>query len=642
MKTREIVGELPEGALAWLREGPWTAGRLAQGRSLAEVLADPSRAAEWAESAPPLARDTLALIVKRFGPAPFPEEKLATEGGRPPFGWTGAELRLAIQLLRRDGIVFAMDRPWGDRLLLVPSDMCAAWRRLLLPLRARPLPEEAWMDGCDAAAAPLSHELIAAWSAIRRSGLPLTAKGALRKQDAAKLASAMRLAPKDIPPLAMPPAWEALPASAVLALRLGSAMGMLRRRGRAISAEPNEAAKAWLALPASEAELRLLEQAADCLLSAAAPESGAWLAAESLRDLAPMRWYSAAEIAKALPTKEAAGAAEAWIRFLRAAGWMETGSGAEGAALRWIIEPNPGGLTASADGYDRYELMPDLEAILPPEVPPGARWELELLASRLSEDVVAVYRLDAAACRRAFAGGTSLEQARSALERGSGAPLPGAVDIALRDWFHAASASSAGQPAPLTEAAAPPSGALPQEKGVKQPDAGDEVRHEESRDGRYEERHDDRYRGAAVDDIFGCAASADRTGAPEQARAWDARPPMLSRKLYPGAEGVPPGWLRQPAAYHTSTRKEITERAVGWRSGLRLSKDGAWMDFAPERVVPAERGGWRVWGRPYVREAGSGKPVLAENPIALEAAEIGQIMIWLPDAERGGDCRPIT
>ncbi|MDG0812311.1 hypothetical protein [Cohnella rhizosphaerae] len=89
MNTREIVCELPEDALSWLREGPWTAGRLAEGGSLADALADPSRAAEWAEQAPPLARDTLALIVKRFGPAPFAEAKLAPEGGRPPFGWTG-------------------------------------------------------------------------------------------------------------------------------------------------------------------------------------------------------------------------------------------------------------------------------------------------------------------------------------------------------------------------------------------------------------------------------------------------------------------------------------------------------------------------------------------------------------------------
>ncbi|MFC3798054.1 helicase-associated domain-containing protein [Cohnella sp. GCM10012308] len=629
MNTREIVGELPEAALAWLRESPWTAGRLARGKGLQEVLADPARAAEWAEAAPALARDTLALIVKRFGPAPFPEEKLATEGGRPPFGWTGAELRLAVQLLRRDGIVFAMDRPWGDRLLLVPADMCAAWRRLLLPLRSEPLPEDAWMDGCDAAASPLSHELIAAWSAIRRTGLPLTAKGAPRKQEAAKAASAMRLAPDDIPPQAVPPAWEGLPASAVLALRLGSAIGMLRRRGQAIAAEPDDAAQAWLALPAAEAEQRLLERAADCLL--AADEPGAWLAAESLRDLAPMRWYLASDVAKALPTAEAAAAVEAWIRFLRAAGWMETGSGAAGAALRWIIEPDPARLKATADGnegYDRYELMPDLEAIVPPEVPPGARWALELLARRLSEDVVAVYRIDAEACRRAHAQGTSLEQARSALERGSGAPLPGAVDIALRDWFSASPAVREAQPA-SPSAAAFPSETL-RDPSIGQPDAGGDKGRPKSA-GR-----------PLDDDFFAGGGAAGRAGAAGQACVWDARPPMLSRRLYPGAEGVPVGWLRQPAAYHASTRKELVERAIGWRAGLRLSKDNAWIDFAPERVVPCEEGGWRVWGRPFVREAGSGRPVPDGNPIVLEAGEIGPLMISLPEAERADTSRPIT
>lgn len=617
MNTGEIVGELPEAALSWLRESPWTAGRAAIGGSLAEVLADPSRAAEWAGKAPPLARDTLALIVRRFGPAPFPEEKLAPEGGKPPFGWTGAELRLAVQLLRRDGIVFAVDRPWGDRLLLVPSDMCAVWRRLLLPLRIKPLPEETWTDGCDAAASPLSHELIAAWSAIRRTGLPLTAKGAPRKQDAARLAAAMRLASVDIPPQAVPAAWAALPAPAVLALRLGRAVGMLRRRGRAIAAEPNEAAKAWLALPAAEAEPRLLEQAADCLL--AAEEPGAWLAAESLRDLAPMRWHLAADVAKALPTAEAAGAVDGWVRFLRAAGWMETGSCAEGAALRWIIDPNPE--RTAADGYDRYELMPDLEAIVPPEVPPGARWELELLARRLSEDVVAVYRIDTDACRRALAGGTSLEQARAMLERGSGEPLPEAVDVALRDWFHAT-------PAPADEA---PTDTPSQD--AEQPNAGDGAG----------DRSDE---AQALDDeldaFFGEVNAAVLKRDASEAHVWDARPPVLSSKLFPGAERVPPGWLKQPAQYHVSTRKEIVERAIGWRAGLRLLKEGAWEDFAPERLEPAEPGGWRVWGRPFVREADSGRPVLAEHPVALEAAEIGPLMILLPEAARADVSRPVT
>ncbi|WP_217592332.1 helicase-associated domain-containing protein [Cohnella sp. GbtcB17] len=619
MNVREIVGELPEAALSWLREGPWTAGRAAKGGSLAEVLADPARATEWAGKAPMLARDTLALIVRRFGPAPFPEEKLAPEGGKPPFGWTGAELRLAVQLLRRDGIVFAIDRPWGDRLLLVPSDMCAVWRRLLLPLRIQPLPEETWTDGCDAVASPLSHELIAAWSAIRRTGLPLTAKGAPRKQDAARLASAMRLASEDIPPQAVPAAWAALPAPAVLALRLGHAVGMLRRRGRAIAAEPNEAAKAWLALPAAEAELHLLEQAADCLL--AADEPGAWQAAESLRDLAPMHWYLGADVAKAMPTPEAAKAAEGWIRFLRAAGWMETGNCAEGAALRWTIDPTPE--RPAAGGYEHYELMPDLEAIVPPEVPPGARWELELLARRLSEDVVAVYRIDADACRRALAGGTSLEQARAMLERGSGEPLPEAVDVALRDWFHPTPA-----PADVT-----PSDASSPLTDAERPIAGDEA--------------DDRSEEAQAldgerDEWFGEVDAAIIKRVASEAQAWDVRPPVLSSKLFPGAERVPPGWLKQPAPYHVSTRKEIVERAIGWSAGLRLMKERAWLDFAPERLMPAEPGGWCVWGRPFVREAGSGRPVLAEHPVALEAAEIGPLVILLPEAAREDASRPVT
>ncbi|MDG0812313.1 hypothetical protein [Cohnella rhizosphaerae] len=156
------------------------------------------------------------------------------------------------------------------------------------------------------------------------------------------------------------------------------------------------------------------------------------------------------------------------------------------------------------------------------------------------------------------------------------------------------------------------------------------------------DRVGERPEAASDDDFLGDAAVAGLEREASQSRAWDAKPPVLSLKLYPGAERVPSGWLRQPAAYHVSTRKEIVERAIAWRAGLRLSRKSGWIDFAPERVMPADTGGWRVWGRPFVREAVSCRPALAEHPVALEAAEIGALMILLPEAARIDASRPIT
>lgn len=644
-----IVDELPEAALGWLREGPWTRTAIAAGRPLADVLADPERAAAWAGGMPPLARDTLALVVKRFGGMPFPEEKLVLEGGRMPIGWTGAELKLAVQWLRRDGILFAMDRPWGDRLLLLPEDMYPFWRKLLLPMRVDPLPEETWLEGCDAAASLLSHELISAWSAIRRTGLPLTSKGAPRKQETAKIAAAMCIRQEDCTFVGSPsPSWEGLPASVDLALRIGLAIGILRQEGQAIVAEPGGEALAWLALPAAEAELRLLDVAARCLLPAGQPE--VWLAAESLRDLEPMRWYRMADIVQAMPTDEAAEAASGWIRFLQAAGWMETGGDADGAAVRWLIEPDEArlGVLAAAEGYDRYELMPDLEAIVPPEVPPGSRWELELLARRLSEDVVAVYRLDAGCCSRAQAGGLPLEKAEALLERGSGAPLPGAVRTALRDWYGPAATTGAVHDAPAEgSASASVDDAIPAPAEASSPKSADAALDESTEDSNpafaAEARAVQGTHGIPARPRAAVAASlrgaASAHPAPAASRLWDTSQPVLSRKLYPGAGGIPPGWLNRPAAYHVSTLKEMTERAIAWGAAIRLFKDGEWMDFVPERMRASEGGGWSVWGRPFVREAVTGKPVYSEKPISIGAEEIGRLMIVLPDAGDKPDVR---
>ncbi|MEK0313168.1 hypothetical protein [Cohnella sp. 56] len=619
MNARDIVRELPKSAQAWLAESPWTRDWLTEERHLSDVLADPDRAARWAVGAPPLARDALALIVKRFGCSAFAEDKLAPEGGRPGIGWTGAELRLAVQLLRRDGILFAMSRPWGDRLLLLPEDMYPVWRSLLLPLRVDPLPAHVWMEGCDAAAAPLSHELICAWAAIRRTGLPLKASGDPRKREAAGVAGAMRLQPEEIPYTAALPAWEGVPPTAALAVRLGLSAGMLRQAADAIVAEPNDAAKRWLQMPAAAAERYLLELAIRCLLPEDRP--GVRLAAESLRDLAPMRWYREQDIIAQMPTREAAEATGGWIRFLRAAGWAETGSDADGAALRWTMAPaasEPGETGTIADG-GRYELMPDLEAIVPPEVPPGVRWELELVARRLSEDVVAVYRLDPDYCRRSRTLGLALGQAEAILERGTGASVPAAAGVALRDWWGmdrppaergAWTAAGAGDPPPASAAADRPAGG----------GDGSPAR---------------LARGRSPDARRVPAASAS------ERYVWDSHPPLLSLGLYPGADGIPPGWLRQPALYHASTRRELVERAIGWRAALRLNRSGEWIDLIPERLLTGGEQ-WRVEGRSFVREAASGRPICAAGTIALGAEEIGETMILLPGAAPASSERPIS
>lgn len=641
MRTAEIVGELPAAAREWLAESRWTRETLLAlpgAGSLADALADGGRAARWANGAPALARDTLALIVGRFGSAPFAEERLASEGGSPAFGWTGAELRLAVQLLRRDGILFAMQRPWGDRMLVVPEDMYPVWRRLLLPLKLEPLPAHAWMDDCAPGAAPLSHQLIGSWAAIGRSGLPLKADGLPRMREAAAVASAMNLQAADCALGAAEPGWAGWPAQAALAVRLGLSLGMLRHGGAAIIAEPDETAREWLALEAACAERRLLEAAVRCLL----PESdaGARLAAECLRDLLPLRWYRERDLLYALPTPDSAGAAADWIAFLRAAGWIETGADSAGPALRWSIDPlaaEPAGAEREQAGPNAcYELLPDLEVIVPPEVSPGARWELERVARRLAEDVVAVYRLDRDRCRWAQkqGQGLTLGRAEALLERGSGAPVPAAVRVALRDWF----------------------GAAERADGDDRQGADSRAEEDGSRDGEAPEasRVAERLRFASSRRQTGATAPAENRPRPVAARrpvrpslradeslgartaeasqlAWDARPPQLAHSLYPGADAVPPAWLQRPARYHASTLRQLAERAAGWRAALRLRRADRWIELVPERIAPHGEC-WRLEGRAFVRDEASGRPVYEDGLIALGAEEIGEAMILLPDA----------
>ena len=77
---------------------------------------------------PKTASQTLAVIISRFGAAPFKEEQLLETV---PTGSAGVSYRLGLLRLLHSGLVFAVRKGWGEKLYFIPKDMFMPWYRII-------------------------------------------------------------------------------------------------------------------------------------------------------------------------------------------------------------------------------------------------------------------------------------------------------------------------------------------------------------------------------------------------------------------------------------------------------------------------------------------------------------------------------
>ncbi|THF74239.1 helicase-associated domain-containing protein [Cohnella fermenti] len=569
--------------------------------------------------------EMLRWLLRRYGAMPFAEAEaavLASEELSPLR--TPAELRVAMLGLRRDGVLLAARNRWGDRTLYLPAEELAAWHSLLFAAVPEPLPFGERIVTAEGPArcpgprgrAPLSRQLLRTWADLRRrGGLPLTANGALHRARAAKLAEAMELAPQELAPLLGAAAADdaAIQAALFLAIELGSELGVLGRTVGAIEAGSGDG---WSGFDGTMEELDALLHS--LLVRHYAPgDPGLHFAALSLGRLEPNRWYLERETREAFGMTERQPGRAGWDAWLRAAacfGWMEFGRRGEEETIRWTVRPHvgvpgkPGELSVPsgssvpgvADVPERpvVYVQSDLEIIVPPEVGFGMRWRLEEIAERIALDHVSTYRLTRASCENAVRLGLRPERIAETLREAAGHALPAAATGAIEDWLRdvrtGEQAEAAGHTLRRSAWLAGPLLLLPRPEPLRdcEPD--------------------------------GSVPSRD--------------------ELFPGLAAVPPAWLAQTRRYHASTRKDMAELALAWRTSLRIEPDGGGgYSFIPESL---ERLGesWSLVGR--VRDAANGdvaaEAVAADSVmsargtdrVALSVDSLGAIRLELPPEPR--------
>lgn len=669
MKLADTLARLPEALIERLRRHPLVLPALQDGLPLEAALGGAGWARRWAEAADPLARELLLRIVRAYAAMPFGEEE-AEARFRRETGRTGADVRVALARLRRDGAVFAVRKAWGERLLYVPADMAGLWP-LVLSLTEADSGMEAEADAPPAEPAPasaggtrlpLSMQLLAAWSDIRRHGLPLTAQGVPNRARASRLAAVLELTAEEAANAGLwPEAGRTAPANVELALDIGLRLGWLRREpGRLATADAPPAG--WAELTPAGADAKLLDFAA---LRCAGQDPRLHWAAASLRGLAPGVWHLEREALRRMgePDAQERAALDRWLALLAACGWAERGTAAGEPAFRWRIDPAPEALRApEPEAEGTVYALPDLEVIVPPEARLGLRWHLELVAERQTADVVSTYRLSAEGCRRASEAGWRAETFAAWLEQASGAPLPPPAARALADWFGRLGKASLADVKLLRLAeteladrlARDPQAAswllerLGDRAFAVRPDAVRELERRLRELGYPPEVPQPGSPPSEAAPVAGArrkGAASARSAAPGPSlgEGWlpDRQPLAIyepdaslpePEELFPGIGQVPAAWLRQPRSYHLSTRRQLVERALAWGAGLRVKRGDRWLEFVPEALMPAD-GGWAVRGALLRREPGE-SGVAAER-LELPGDSLAELMIELPDS--GGE-----
>lgn len=638
MNVRQSIFRLPESIARLINASAAVLPRLECGEPLDRIIGSSEWADRWLQVAETKTVSLLTTIVANFAGVPFELEQLVKAGTQAHY--TGSEIRVGLANLRRHGVVFAVRKAWGDQLFYLPTDLVPLWQRRLLPVQAIRLPaseSRPEIDPDKRYRLPLSLELLLAWQSVADRPIVFTSKGTLNRPSIAKLISSMSMASQELEPIAFAyPEAGHLPRQAALAIDLGLCAGVLVRGERDIRIDEcgmND----WLALSVRQADARLHEYLLERYASA---DPQLHLAASAVATLPTGQWLETRLFAAVVPESKA----DAWLRLLECCGWVERGSAAGRPVFR-ILNEFPACEAGSEPEADpnggAFIVQPDGEIIVTPDVGLAARWTLERTTERVAADVLFVYRLSRDACAKAVDAGYSRQALTEFLENGSGEPLPSQVADALKDWF-ARLGRTRFEDAVLLRMDSPAIAKLlmddPELASCKLAligdqdfiiDAGDRKAIEArlSKLG-YPPAATKQHRlGDAVPVAVGQKRETGWIYRPFALSCYEADPsfPELE-ELFPGVLDIPSAWVREPRAYHASTREALVQRAIGWQTSLLVRREGETRQFVP-RALERDDDGFRAIGH-WRGEAGEPREL-----VEVSGYDLSEMMINLPSME---------
>jgi hypothetical protein len=638
MNLKELSGLLPESLRHQIEANESLSVWLKMGYTLEQIWSDPVIVQSIWSSMSRFEQTAARVIITKLGSLPFDWAKMEESCKHI---LTGAQAKVGFVQLLRKGFAFTMRKSWGEHQYVMAAETADALRlAALTPYKqsqkinsAESIPESmATWDG-------LGGDLFTLLVYIGKQEVKLTQKGALHKKHIQKLREAFR-----VPENCLQKAGIAFTFGDLYDSRLAVTLDIALQLALIEVHDDRyvlntDGIRNWLARTTKELNVQLYAwwkrrcaamTALQQLVTFAMEQSGNTLVTkDGIRS-----WLELNDIAVSEDQFE-----EEWCDWL--ARWVEPC-----AAFEWLKQEDDGairwslGLLPDNDDSDHAEehklfVQPDFEIIVPPTASPYTRWELECIASAVRYDRVAVYKLTPESVCFALENGRTAEQLLQFLESRSMYEVADHVKSAVLQWGNQFGQMVIGQVALLR---------------CRDLNTADELETGEQFRSYWTEKLGDkdfivkeeqvpelvRKLGAAGFSARWLPASSNRregsgaAGKPPfvqieqasdhpipvkdttglegndlgglvlkehkiQSLSIEANLPEL-KDLFPKLQEVPSMWMKDYRSYHNSTRKQVVEKAIEWKTALQIRKDGCDCVFIPERLQES-RGDWFMWGR---------------------------------------------
>lgn len=645
MRYEQVVKKMPQALMELIAEQKWCSSLVAQGVLLPELLTNREYLAELHKHLSADEKRTLRCIVSTFGCQPFTRDALEKQA---VLQMAGAQVASGLVGLRRAGVIAAFRKTWGEQLFVLPEEAFAAWQLLLYPsIKLRMshedlvLPEdenEGHSDSGDLAAPvnprgmaqQLFHFLIACY---RQPSLPLTNKGTLHKKQLLKLTEHLAL-PKDILHSAgLTYAFsDVYDGSAALALEMAIRMGFLGLNSKGDHYLFNEqACQTWLQGSYDKQQGQLYRIWRQLMLPAPVilehgislmerVEHGQWCDVNGIvKEIWSCCSYGGPLIDESSLRQEIM---TAWLIPLSVFRFIELGTDKNKQLwFRWLIAPLQAGFLVKEDDHHVAEhsanehpslyVQPDFEVLLTPDTTLRTEWDIAGFADLQTTDLVRTYRLTKDSFHRAWEKGLDSDEMIRILQQNAYYEVPPHVTITLKQWGEQAGKLYFEDVTLLRCQSEDMADALLRNEkclpflGGRIGAADFIVSHDQLNlltkcleNMGFDPKSSRKVEKGAVSESM--SSPGQQAGglcySRDTIQLYEMDPHLpVHDTLYPDMQDIPLSWLKEFRAYHHSTRKEMIRKAIEWKSGLQLRKEGRNRFIIP-RILREEQSGWILEG----------------------------------------------
>ncbi|WP_248926465.1 helicase-associated domain-containing protein [Paenibacillus hamazuiensis] len=658
MNASDMLEQMPDSLRRAIEANEALSVWLKRGHTLEEIYTSPDLLEAVYHAMSRFERRVLEAIVKRIGSDPFTWSEL--EKCCAP-ALTGAQAKVGFVLLLRKGLVAGMLKSWGEHVYALPEDTMGLCQQLLLG------PSESSGGALAQAAAPrpgIGHALFSLLVYIAKHEVTLTQKGMIHKKHLQKLGERLRLSDDGLGEAGFAYTFaDQYAPSLALVLDAALRFGLIEAVDGRYSLCPDQV-KRWIGLSAAEQNGRLYRWWKPVTSRGTVLFSHFIFALEQKKEREKLsldeikRWMVHRDI-----EKDEGKVADAWNEWMRvwvrpcvSLGFLEVTDEGE---VYWPTKPiagddkHPGSVgryglpefsdtgKPSAHNPTLY-VQPDFEIVAPPAETYAVRWELECIGELQTDDHAAVYKLTKESIIYALEQGRTARDIIEFLTAEAMYGVPDNVRLALEEWgseygkvrleqvtlLRCRDEATAGElethphsarfvlekisPRDFLVSADNPDGLhkwlkdagyLPAKtvKGPGQPERREEAANEGS--GRSDAPRDSRGRQ-------GLLLHSDPA-------AYFKPAPQLPdiRDLYPSFQDIPVMWWKDYRSYHPTTRKELVQKAIEWKTALQLRRENGDTLLIP-RHIQETRGTWLLYGT--VGGDGSDAPEGRELTLAPE------------------------